>query len=143
MPSSARSIAATATRSAASGSLRSHGSSSWMICAGRLELAQLAVERVREIHHERVELAVVLVPRLLRDRERSRQRDLRDAIGVAAQELDVADLDRGPAADRADDPRDPDLAAGGVADRRRMLPVDAFERGRERARSSRGGSRRR
>jgi hypothetical protein len=73
----------------------------------------------------------VVVLRLLRHRERTRNGDLDPPVGDGAEELDVAHLDRPRAADRADDARDGILVAGPVEGDAGLVEVDAVERRRE------------
>ena len=95
--------------------------------AGALERVRLGVDRRGQIHHQLVEIVVGLVPRLLGHRERARQGDLDRAVGVRAQELDVAHLDRAAPAHGGDDPRHgPGLARAGQHRGRRVC-VDAVE----------------
>ena len=132
IPSSARSIAAMAILRAASGSFAQprlvqldHAG------AGRLQRVRLAVDRRRQVHHQLVGIGVGLVGRLLGHRERARERDLRRQVGVSAQELQVAHLDRPTPADRAGDPRHRPRLARARGDRGRSVGVDALERGGE------------
>ena len=98
----------------------------------RLEqVADLLVDRHREVHRQLGLVVVELVRRLLAHRERAGQGDLDRAVGVAAQEAQVVDLDRPRAADLADDPRHRVRPAGAAGDHRGVVDVEALERGRE------------
>ena len=95
------------------------------------EVADLLVHRDGEVHRERADVAVVLVDGLLAHRERAGQRDLHLAVGVAPQELEVADLHRLAAADLPGDPRDLVGLARAAEDLGGVVEVHAVERGRE------------
>ena len=96
--------------------------------ARALEVVRLLVHRRREIHHELLLVVVELVLGLARHRERPGQRDLDPAVGVAAQELDVAQLDRMPAPDLPCDPRHPARVAAPPGDGSGVVDVDPVER---------------
>ena len=59
------------------------------------------------------------------------KRDLDFAVGVGAQKFDVAHLDRPQPADRADDARHDDGAAGAPHDVRRVVEIDPRKCGRK------------
>ena len=82
-------------------------------------------------HRDLGRVAVEVVLGLLAHRERARERDLDPAVGVRAQELDVADLDGVAADDRADDPRHRVRMARAVDRSARVVDVDTVECGRE------------
>src|SRR5919201_4322806 len=99
--------------------------------AGRLEIAEFLVDGFGVREREAPPVAVVVVLRLLRHRERAGNRDLDPAIGDRAEELDVAALDRPRPSDLADDPRDWVLVAGAVERNAGMVEVYAVEGRRE------------
>jgi hypothetical protein len=82
-------------------------------------------ENVRDPH------LVELVLGLARHRERAGERDLDRPGRVGAQEFCVAHLDRPQPADRADDARHHDGAAGASAHGRRVVEIDIREGGRK------------
>ena len=99
-----------------------------VVGAGREQIADLLVDRGGVIHR-RVFLALVeIVLRLLQHRERTGDGDLRLAIRVAAQELDVVDFDGMAACDPADDPRHGVGMARSIERRSRVVEIDAVER---------------
>ena len=98
---------------------------------GREEIVDLLVDGLGVGEREALLVAIVLVDRLLRHRERARQRDLDRLARVRAQELDVANLDRPAALDRPGDDRHGDLVAGAPDDLTDARRVDAIERVRE------------
>jgi len=99
---------------------------------GRLQVAHLGVDRGGVVHHQLFLVLVKLVLGLARHCERAGQGDLDPALGVGAQELDVAHLDRPQPADRLDDARHHDGAAGAPAHGRRVVEIDPRE-GRRKA----------
>ena len=99
--------------------------------AGREQVLDLGVDRGRIVERQRRLVAVVVVLALLRHGERARHRHLDLAVGVGAQEFDVAHLDRMPALDRADHARHDGEAAGAVRCLAGIVEVDAVERGGE------------
>ena len=94
---------------------------------GGLQIAGLGIDRRGVIHHQLFLVFVVFVLGLARHRERAGQGDLDLAIGVAAQELDIAHFDRPQPADRADDARHDNGSARPPADSRRVVEVDPGE----------------
>ena len=98
---------------------------------GRLQVVELLVDGLRVGEREAPLVVVVVVLRLLGHRERPGNGDLDPAVGERAQELDVADLDRARAADRAYDLRDRVLVPRAIEGDARVVEVDAVERGRE------------
>jgi hypothetical protein len=74
---------------------------------------------------------IELVLRLARHRERAGERDLDRTIGIAAQERDIAHLDRAQPADRADDARHHDGAARPAAHFRGIVEINPRERRRK------------
>ena len=101
---------------------------------GCLEIPELRVDGLRVREREAPLVRVVVVLSLLGHREGSRNGDLDTPVRDRAQELDVADLDRSRAPDRADDARDGVLVA-------RAVDRDArCTRGRRRRAPSRSGS---
>ena len=94
------------------------------IGAGRLQIADLGVDRRGVIHDQLLLVLVELVLGLAGHRERAGQRDLDRMVGVGAQEFDVAHLDRPQPADRPDNPRHADGAAGAPHDLRRVVEID-------------------
>ena len=82
------------------------------IGAGRLQIADLGVDRRGVIHDQLFLVLVELVLGLTRHRERTGQGDLDFAVGVGAQKFDIANLDRPQPADRTRDARHDDGAAG-------------------------------
>ena len=99
--------------------------------AGLFEIARFRIHRGGKIHHHLVVVFIIFVDRLPAHRERTRQRDLRNSLGVTAQEFHIARFDRMRAADRTDDARH----RGGKTCLRhhlaRLAGCNAFERGRE------------
>ncbi len=99
--------------------------------AGVEEVLDLLVDR-RGIAHRQGDLVlVVVVLRLLRHGEGAGHRDLDRTAGLAAQELDVAHLDRPRPPDRPDHPRHGARLADAIELRAGVVDVDAVERGRE------------
>ena len=70
---------------------------------GRVQVADLGVDRRGVVHRRRLEVRVVVVLRLLAHGERPGHGHLHRPVGVRAQELQVAHLHRVRAADRPDD----------------------------------------
>src|SRR4029453_10352998 len=99
--------------------------------AGCLQVSQLLVDGLGVAQRQAAWVAVVIVPRLLRHRERPRNRDLDPAVCDRPEKLDVPDLDRPPAADRPDDSRDGILVTRAIERDAGMLEIEAVERGRE------------
>jgi hypothetical protein len=123
MPSSARLIASTAYSRAGSGRACRYGSSIWTTSA--------PVDRLRVREREAAAVRVVVVLGLLRHGERPGNGDLDPALGDRTQELDVANLDRGRAADGARHPGDRILVTRAVQGDAGIVEVDAVERRRE------------
>jgi hypothetical protein len=73
----------------------------------------------------------VVVLRLLAHRERPGHGHLHRAVGVRAEELQVAELHRARAGDRADDPRHRVGMPGAVERGPRLVDVDALQGGGE------------
>jgi hypothetical protein len=96
------------------------------IGAGRLQIADLGVDRRGVIHDQLFLVLVELVLGLPRHRERAGQGDL-DFAAVLAQKFDVAHLDRAQPADRADNSRHDDRAAGAPTYGRRVVEIDPGE----------------
>ena len=67
---------------------------------GREQIFDLVIKGCRIVERERLLITVVLILALLGHGERPRHRHLDPAVGVGAQELRVAHLDRMPAPDR-------------------------------------------
>ena len=88
-----------------------------------------ALTAPRIVQRELRVVAIEIVLALRRHGERSRHRHLDLAVGIGAQELHVADLDRMPAADRPYHARHGGKPAGAVRRLSRVIEVDAFERG--------------
>ena len=100
--------------------------------AGVEQVADLGVDRGRVIHRRELAAAAVEVDlRLLRHREGSGHRDLDAALRVPAQELQVADLDRVAAPDRAHDARHRIGMTAAIERRAGIVEIDAVERGGE------------
>ena len=99
--------------------------------AGREQVLDLGIDRGGIVERQRRLVAVVVVLALLRHGEGARHRHLDLAVGVGAQEFDVAHLDRMPAPDLADDARHDGEAAGAVRRLAGIVEVDAVERGGE------------
>jgi hypothetical protein len=93
-----------------------------------LQFVRLLVHRHRHVHHQLVGVLVELVLGLLRHGEGTGQRDLGQAIGVAAEKLHVADLHRPLALHLADHARHADRTPCPVGNGRGMVVVDAVER---------------
>jgi len=91
---------------------------------GRLQVADLGVDRRGVAHNQLFFVLVELVLGLARHRERAGQGDLDLAVGVGAQKFDIAHLDRPEAPDRADNPRHDDGAAGAPHDGRGVVEID-------------------
>ena len=98
---------------------------------GRLQVSELLVDGHRVREREAALVAVVVVLRLLRQRERPGNGDLDAPVGEESEELDIANLDRPHAPNRADDSRHRVLVAGAVERHTRCVQVDALERRRE------------
>ena len=98
---------------------------------GGEEVLDLGVHGLRVVHRGRLEVRVVVVLRLLRHRERPGHGHLHRPVGVAAQELQVADLHRVRPVDRADDAGHRVGVPGAVQRRPRVVDVDALQRGGE------------
>ena len=96
-----------------------------------LQVAQLLVDGGGVGERERPLVAVEVVLRLLRHRERPGNRDLDPPVRERAQELDVAHLHRPRPADLADDARHRVRMAGSVERNARLVEVDPVERSRE------------
>ena len=101
------------------------------IDAGRLQIAQFLVHRGGVVHRHLFFVFVELVSGLLRQGERTGQRDLRRTIGLAQQELDIAQFDRSAAADFADHTRHRRHAPRLRSHLAGMLGIDPFQRERE------------
>src|SRR5512134_1575148 len=99
--------------------------------ARRLEVVELLVDRFGIREREALAVGVVVVLGLLRHRERPGNGDLDPAIRDRAEELDVPDLDRPRAADRADDPWDGVLVPRAIEGDAGRVQIDAVERCRE------------
>ncbi len=99
--------------------------------AGREEIAHLGVHRFGQRHGHGFLVTVEVVLGLLRHGERPRQRRLDRAVGVAAQELDVAHLHGPFAPDRTDHPRHRVGMARAVERGARIVEVHPVERRRE------------
>ncbi len=99
--------------------------------AGGEQVQDLAAHGVGVGHPDRLRRAVVVVLGLLGHRERAGDGDLDRPARVRAQELDVADLDRMLARDRADHPRHRVRVPAAVQRGARVVDVDALERGGE------------
>ena len=100
--------------------------------AGREHVLDFLVQRDGAIHGDGGFVPVVLVEKLLRHRERARNRDLDGTVGIGTQEHHVPDLHRLPALDFADHPRhDLNLSCRARWDLRRVVDVHAVECGRE------------
>jgi hypothetical protein len=99
--------------------------------AGREQVADLGVHRRGVAVRGRLGVRVVVVLGLLGHRERARHGDLDGAVGVRAEELQVAHLDGAGPVDRADDPghrvRVPAAVQGGAG----VVDVHPVQRGRE------------
>ena len=93
-----------------------------------LEIVKLLVDCSRVCEGEAPLVVVVVVLRLLRHRERTGHGDLDPPIGDRPQELDVADLDRAPTADRPRDPGDRVRMSCPVEGDSRLFEIHAFER---------------
>ncbi len=99
--------------------------------AGREQVLDLGIDRSRIVQGERLLVPVEIVLTLHRHGERPRHRHLDRAIGIGAQEFDVADLDWMLAPDRPHHPRDGGKPAGAVGGPSRVLEIDPRERGGE------------
>ncbi len=99
--------------------------------AGGLQVVGLGVDRLRVVHRQLFQIAVVLVPGLLGHGEGAGQGDLGRAVGVAAEELHVAQLDGPHAPDRADHAGHLRLVAVAVLDDAGVVVVHPVERGGE------------
>jgi len=99
------------------------------IGAGRLQIADFGVDRGGVIHDQLFLVLVELILGLARHRERAGQGDLDFAVGVGAQEFDVMHLDRPQSADRPDNTRHDDGAAGAPHDLRRVVEIDPRQGG--------------
>ena len=99
--------------------------------AGAEQVLDLGIDGRRVVHGELLVVAVEVVLALHRHGERARHRDLDRAVGMGAQELDVAHLDRMLAPDLADDARHGGDAAAAGRNLAGILQVDAVERGGE------------
>ena len=132
IPSSARSIPATAN-SSASATNNSHERFVELndVGAGLLQVAQLLVHRLGIGHQQRARIAIVLVLGEPHHGERARHRDLDRPVRDRAQVRDVAHLHRPRAPDLADDARHDLARLVAALDLRGVVDVDAVERGRE------------
>ena len=99
--------------------------------AGGEQVLDLLVDRGRIVERQLLLVLVEIVLRLLRHGERAGHGDLDRAVGVGAQELDVAHLDRVLAPDLADDARHRIGMAAAVERGAGIVDVDAVERGGE------------
>ena len=132
MPSSARSIASIAYCARCLGPrLQVRLVDLDDVGARSLQVAQLLVDRGRVRERERALVAVEVVLRLLRHRERAGNRDLDPTGRERAEEPDVAHLDRPSPPDLADHPRHRVRVAGAIERDAGLVEVDAVERGRE------------
>ncbi len=96
--------------------------------ACRKQIFDLRVDGIGERECERIVARVMLIHRLLRHRERTRQRDLDRLVGIGAQERDIVDLDRYLTLDRPGYDRHRDFPAGAAGDLANARPIDAVER---------------
>ena len=99
--------------------------------AGREQVLDLGIHGGGIVERQRRLVAVVVVLALLRHGERARHRHLDHAVGIGAQEFDVAHLDRMAPSDLADHARHDGEAAGAVRRLAGIVEIDAVERGRE------------
>ena len=97
--------------------------------AGLLQVERLGVDGFGERHRQLLVVLVEFVLGLLAHGERAGQGDLGGMVGVLAQELHVAQLDRPGALDLADHARHRRLVAVARDDDGGIVGVDAFERG--------------
>src|SRR6478672_10106103 len=99
--------------------------------AGGEQVRDLVAHRVGVGHGERGRVAVVIVLRLLRHRERAGHSHLDHSVGVRAQELEVADFDRVWPGDGSDHARHRVRMPTAIQRLAGVVDVDAVERGRE------------
>ena len=102
-----------------------------IIGAGREQILDLGIDRDRIIMGELGLVGIMIVLGLLRHGEGAGDGDLDPAIGIGAEEKDVAHLDRVAAGDLADDARHRIGLAAAIERGAGIVEIDAVERCRE------------
>ena len=97
----------------------------------REQIADLGIDRDRVVERGVRRVTIEIVLRLLRHRERTGNRDLDRTRRVAAQELDVFDLNRVLAADLADNARHFCRMPRSIHRRTGIIQIHTFERRRK------------
>jgi hypothetical protein len=106
-----------------------YGSSIWTMSPPAANRSTISSRTARVADGKGVRGAVEVVLGLLRHRERARNGDLRGLAGVRSQELEIANLHRVPARDRACNARHRVRMAAAVERRPGRLDVGPIERG--------------